>query len=58
MSQGYWKGVSLHTLLQQAGLKQGAKEVVFEGYDYGVRTDLDAVVSFVGKFAIKEGAPS
>jgi DMSO/TMAO reductase YedYZ molybdopterin-dependent catalytic subunit len=46
ISQGYWKGVPLKSLLDLAGLKQGAREVVVEGFDYGVRTDLDQVVTF------------
>lgn len=37
MSQGVWKGVSLKTLLQYTGVVPTAKEIVFEGYDYGTR---------------------
>ncbi|MDR7235848.1 sulfite oxidase [Neobacillus drentensis] len=39
MSQGIWKGVSLRSLLQYTGLLDTAKEIVFEGYDYGARSD-------------------
>jgi DMSO/TMAO reductase YedYZ molybdopterin-dependent catalytic subunit len=46
ISQGYWKGISLKTLLEAAGMKEGAKEVVVEGYDYGKRTDLDNVYQY------------
>ena len=35
MSQAEWKGVSLIHLLRLAGVKEGAKEVVFEGADSG-----------------------
>ncbi|NRD79656.1 sulfite oxidase [Bacillus sp. BRMEA1] len=46
ISQGYWKGVPLKSLLELVGVKNGAKEVVFEGYDYGEKTNLDQVVPF------------
>lgn len=46
ISQGYWKGVPLKSLLDMTGLKSGASEVVFVGYDYGKRTDSDKVVTF------------
>ncbi|KKB34418.1 sulfite oxidase [Bacillus thermotolerans] len=46
ITQGEWKGVSLRTLLRAAGLKDAAKEVVVEGYDYGERTDTDTVHTY------------
>lgn len=35
VSTGRWKGVPVNTLLEQAGLKDTAAEVVFEGADHG-----------------------
>ncbi|KAB7709259.1 molybdopterin-dependent oxidoreductase [Bacillus aerolatus] len=52
ISQGYWKGVPLRTLLELAGMKEGAKEVVVEGYDYGRRTDLDTVHTYARSLPI------
>lgn len=46
ISQGVWKGVPLRTLLEISGIKEAAKEVVVEGYDFGKRTDLDKVFSY------------
>ncbi len=46
ISQGYWKGVPLRVLLEQAGIQEGAKEVVVEGHDFGKRTDTDSIHSF------------
>lgn len=46
ISQGAWKGVSLHHLLTLAGLDSSAKEVVFEGHDFGPRTDLEGIFSY------------
>jgi DMSO/TMAO reductase YedYZ molybdopterin-dependent catalytic subunit len=37
MSEGVWKGVSLKTLLESAGIKTGVAEVVFRGRDSGVK---------------------
>ncbi|MFL6558070.1 MAG: sulfite oxidase [Bacillus sp. (in: firmicutes)] len=54
ISQGYWKGVPLHTLLHLAGIKGEAKEVVIEGYDYGERTDLDKVYTFSRSLPIEK----
>ncbi|MDN3016349.1 sulfite oxidase [Paenibacillus sp. BSR1-1] len=54
ISQGYWKGVSLRTLLEAAGIKDGVKEVVVEGYDYGKRTDLEGVVPFKRSLPVKK----
>lgn len=46
ISQGVWKGVSIRTLLQYTGLSDLAKEIVFEGYDYGVRPDSNLLFHF------------
>lgn len=46
ISQGIWKGVSLRTLLQYTGLIDSAKEIVFEGYDYGERPDSNQLFNF------------
>ncbi|WP_240689170.1 sulfite oxidase [Ammoniphilus sp. YIM 78166] len=43
ISQGTWKGVPLAYLLSITGLLSSAKEVVFEGSDYGTRTDMEGV---------------
>ncbi|MED3552559.1 sulfite oxidase [Cytobacillus praedii] len=39
ISQGFWRGVPLRNLLELAGIREGAKEIVVEGYDFGERTD-------------------
>ena len=52
ISQGYWKGVSLRTLLELAGMKEGAKEIVVEGHDFGGRTDLDTVHTYTRSMPI------
>ena len=46
ISQGTWKGVPLAYLLSMTGLLSSAKEVVFEGYDYGTRTDVKGVFHY------------
>lgn len=46
ISQGIWKGVSLGTLLQQTGYLDSAKEIVFEGYDFGERPDTNQIHYF------------
>ncbi|QGU95916.1 molybdopterin-dependent oxidoreductase [Clostridium bovifaecis] len=46
ISQGIWKGVPLRHLLTLAGLESSVKEVVFEGHDYGPRTDLEGIFSY------------
>ncbi|MCF6408947.1 sulfite oxidase [Pseudalkalibacillus salsuginis] len=52
ISQGYWKGVPLRVLLEQAGIREGAKEVVVEGHDFGKRTDTDSIHSFTRSIPI------
>jgi len=39
-AQGVWTGTSLSHLLQLAGIKASAREVVIEGWDAGYRTDM------------------
>ncbi|WP_347835006.1 molybdopterin-dependent oxidoreductase [Gracilibacillus sp. JCM 18860] len=46
ISQGYWKGVPLRTLLELSGIREGSKEIVVEGYDFGERTDLNEVFTY------------
>lgn len=46
LSQGIWKGVLLRTLLGFTGVMETAREVVFEGYDFGERTDSNQVTHF------------
>ncbi|WP_173918195.1 sulfite oxidase [Halobacillus sp. Marseille-Q1614] len=46
VSQGYWTGVPLKSLLEYCGLSAQAKEVVIEGYDQGKRPDTDKVHPF------------
>ncbi|WP_160725790.1 sulfite oxidase [Bacillus sp. USDA818B3_A] len=54
ISQGIWKGVSLRTLLQYTGLMDSAKEILFEGYDYGERPNSDQVVHFSRSLPIEK----
>ena len=54
ISQGIWKGVSLRTLLKSTGLLHTAKEIVFEGYDYGERSDSNQIFSFARSLPIEK----
>lgn len=54
ISQGKWKGVALRTLLEISGMGKGAKEVVVEGYDYDLRTDLDEVYTYTRSLPIEK----
>lgn len=54
ISQGLWKGVPLRTLLELSGIKEGAKEVVVEGYDFGNRTDLNKVYTYSRSLPIEK----
>lgn len=54
ISQGIWKGVSLRTLLQDTGLIDSAKEVVFESYDYGQRSDSNQIWNFSRSLSIEK----
>ncbi|MFJ8246903.1 sulfite oxidase [Peribacillus asahii] len=46
LSQGKWTGVPLNSLLKYVGLTNDAQEVVFQGADFGNRTDVKEKVSF------------
>lgn len=54
VSQGSWKGVPLASLLEGAGIQNGAAEVIFEGYDFGERTDSDEVYSFTRSLPLEK----
>lgn len=54
ISQGYWKGVSLKTLLQYTGVLKGAAEVVVEGYDFGEREDTNQIVHYARSLPIEK----
>lgn len=51
ISQGKWTGVSLTYLLNSVGLSKNNQEVVFEGADFGKRTDMQ------GSFPFKRSLP-
>jgi DMSO/TMAO reductase YedYZ molybdopterin-dependent catalytic subunit len=46
VSTGTWGGVPLQTLLQQAKVKSGAKEIILEGVDEGVVGESEKPVKF------------
>jgi DMSO/TMAO reductase YedYZ molybdopterin-dependent catalytic subunit len=54
ISQGYWKGVPLRSLLELSGIREGAKEIVVEGYDFGERTDLDKVFTYTRSLPLEK----
>ncbi|WHY85407.1 sulfite oxidase [Neobacillus novalis] len=54
LSQGIWKGVTLSTLLQYTGLLDSAKEIVFEGYDNGIRPDSNQLFNFSRSLPIEK----
>ncbi|SFF64839.1 Mo-co oxidoreductase dimerisation domain-containing protein [Halobacillus alkaliphilus] len=54
ISQGYWKGVPLRSLLELSGIREGAKEIVVEGYDFGDRTDLNKVFTYARSLPIEK----
>jgi len=54
ISQGIWKGVPLRSLLAYTGLLETAKEIVFEGHDYGERTDSNQSHSFSRSLPIEK----
>ncbi|MGE6259788.1 sulfite oxidase [Heyndrickxia sporothermodurans] len=58
ISQGIWKGVSLRTLLRFTGLFDTAKEIVFEGYDYGQRPDSNQIFNFSRSLPIEKSLES
>lgn len=55
ISQGVWRGVALRDLLKLTGILATAKEIVFEGYDYGKRTDLEGEFVFVRSLPLNCG---
>lgn len=54
ISQGIWKGVPLRTLLEYAGILKHAKELVFEGYDNGQRTDSTKIYNYTRSLPIEK----
>ncbi|WML26898.1 sulfite oxidase [Neobacillus sp. OS1-33] len=54
MSQGIWKGVSLRSLMKYTELLDTAKEIVFEGYDYGERSDSNQLHHFSRSLPIEK----
>jgi DMSO/TMAO reductase YedYZ molybdopterin-dependent catalytic subunit len=46
ISQGKWTGIPLRDVLKKAGVLQAAKEVVFEGADFGKKEDIDEIIPF------------
>ncbi|MCM3601921.1 sulfite oxidase [Robertmurraya korlensis] len=54
MSQGIWKGVPLKNVLDLAGIKESALEVVVEGYDYGERKDNNQLVSYTRSLPLEK----
>jgi DMSO/TMAO reductase YedYZ molybdopterin-dependent catalytic subunit len=54
ISQGVWKGVPLRTLLKYTGVLDSAKEIVFEGYDYGERTVTNEVTYFARSLPLEK----
>ncbi len=54
ISQGSWKGVPLRHLFSITGLSPSAREVVFEGWDKGERTDMDRTVPFARSLPIEK----
>jgi DMSO/TMAO reductase YedYZ molybdopterin-dependent catalytic subunit len=54
ISEGTWKGISLTTLFKQTGLMENAKEVVFEGYDSGSRTDSDKIYNYARSLPLEK----
>lgn len=54
ISQGIWRGVALRDLLKLTGIHATAKEIVFEGYDYGKRTDLEGEFVFARSLPLEK----
>jgi DMSO/TMAO reductase YedYZ molybdopterin-dependent catalytic subunit len=46
ISQGKWTGVPLKFLLEKTALFKNAQEIVFEGADFGKRTDMQGSIHF------------
>ncbi|MBM7573280.1 DMSO/TMAO reductase YedYZ molybdopterin-dependent catalytic subunit [Aquibacillus albus] len=54
ISQGYWKGVPLRLLLELCGIRQGAKEIVVEGHDFGERIDQNKVFTYARSLPLEK----
>ena len=54
INQGQWRGIPLRTILSFTGLSNQAREIVFEGHDYGERKDTDKVVPYERSLPIKK----
>lgn len=54
VSQGWWKGVPLSYLLNIVEPLPSAIEVVFEGYDFGKKPDIDGIHPFARSLPINE----
>ncbi|SER96410.1 sulfite oxidase [Salipaludibacillus aurantiacus] len=54
ISQGEWQGIPLNTLLAVTGVDPDVREVVFEGYDTGRRTDINEVVPFARSLPLQK----
>lgn len=54
INQGIWKGVPLKIILESAGIRTGAKEVVVEGYDYGRHPYFDKIYSFTRSLPLEK----
>ncbi|WP_070121279.1 sulfite oxidase [Bacillus marinisedimentorum] len=54
IGEGRWTGVPLHHLFSMTGLSSSAKEVVFEGWDKGERTDMDGTVPFARSLPVEK----
>ncbi|MCQ6275215.1 sulfite oxidase [Bacillus sp. V3B] len=46
ISQGKWTGVPLGYLLEKVGISKNTQEIIFEGADFGKRTDMEDLVHF------------
>ncbi|WZL74018.1 sulfite oxidase [Clostridiaceae bacterium 35-E11] len=54
ISQGIWKGVPLRDLLDITKTTKTALEVLFEGYDYGRRTDMEGIFRYARSLPIEK----
>ncbi|MED1470949.1 sulfite oxidase [Bacillus salipaludis] len=54
ISQGIWKGVPLSTLFRYTGVMETAREVVFEGYDFGELADSNQITYFSRSLPIEK----
>jgi DMSO/TMAO reductase YedYZ molybdopterin-dependent catalytic subunit len=54
ISQGKWRGVPLRDLLSITGITTNAKEVLFEGYDFGNREEINKNIPFERSLPIEK----